>query len=311
MTRRRIGRHDVSVVGLGCNAFGRRCDEGESAAVVGAALDAGISFFDTADIYSRGLSEEFLGKALRGVREDVVVATKFGGPMGDDPASRGGSARWVARAIEGSLRRLGTDRIDLYQMHFPDPDVPVAETLEALAGLVRDGKVVEVGCSNFSGAQIDEAIGLAAKAGLPRFASAQNNYSLLHRTIESDVVPACERHGLGLIPYFPLANGLLTGKYRRGIEPPQGTRLSGLAPDQRGWILSDRNFDLVERLEGWAGANGRSLLEVAISWLASRPAVATVIAGARTPDQVAANVAAAASTLSEEAAAEIDAITAD
>lgn len=310
MTSGNIGRHDVSVVGLGCNTFGRRCDERESGAIVRAALGSGVTFFDTADIYSQGLSEEFLGKALRGVRDEVVVATKFGGPMGEDPDARGASARWIALAAEGSLRRLGADRIDLYQLHFPDESVPIAETLEALSGLIRDGKVLEIGCSNFSGAQIDEAIAVAKAAGFPRFVSAQNNYSLLERTVESEVVPACERNGVALIPYFPLANGLLTGKYRRGSEPPEGTRLGALAPEQREWIMSERNLDLVERLQAFATSRGRSLLELAISWLASRHTVACVIAGARRPEQVGANVAAAGWELSADDLAEVAAITA-
>ena len=307
--KRRIGRLDVSRVALGCNNFGRRCDDQETAAVVRAALGAGVTFFDTADIYSHGASEEFLGKALRGVRDEVVLATKFGGPMGDDASSRGGGAGWVARAVDDSLRRLGTDRIDLYQMHFPDGDTPIAETLGALDRLVRDGKVLEIGCSNFSAAQIDEAMAASAAAGVARFVSAQNNYSLLQRAVEDDVVPACGRHGLGVIPYFPLANGLLTGKYRRGAEPPTGTRLGAASKEQRDWVLTDHNFDLVERLDSLAKRRGRSLLELAMSWLASRPGVVSVIAGARRPEQVAENVAAASWELDDEMLAEIDEIT--
>jgi aryl-alcohol dehydrogenase-like predicted oxidoreductase len=307
---RKIGSIDPGAIGVGCNNFGRRLDDDGAAIVVKAALDAGLRFFDTADIYGHGRSEEYLGKAIRGIRDDVLIATKFAGPMGDDPAARGGSARWTVRAAEDSLRRLGTDRIDLLQMHFPDDTVPIAETLGALDTLVRQGKVLEVGCSNFSAAQIDDAMKASDADGRVRFVSAQNNYSLLERTIEQEVVPACERYGVGVIPYFPLANGVLTGKYRRDAEPPKGTRLGGLAAEQRGWILSDRNFDVVERLEAFATGRGRTLLELAISWLVSRPAVTCVIAGATRPEQVRANAAAASWALDAAELAEIDDITA-
>jgi aryl-alcohol dehydrogenase-like predicted oxidoreductase len=278
---------------------------------VSAALDAGITFFDTADIYGRpsGRSEEYLGKALKGRRDEAIVATKFGGPMGEDPEQRGGSARWVARAVEGSLSRLGTDRIDLYQMHFPDAGVPIAETLEALDRLVRDGKVLEIGCSNFTGAQIDEAMEVSSSRGLARLASAQNYYNLLHRAPEDDVVPACERHGLGLLPYFPLANGLLTGKYRRGEPPPADARLARLPSEQTSAFLTDRNFEIVEKLEKLTAERGHTLLELAVSWLASRPAVASVIAGATKPEQVRANASAASWMPSPEELGDVDGIT--
>jgi aryl-alcohol dehydrogenase-like predicted oxidoreductase len=229
--------------------------------------------------------------------------------MGDDPEQRGGSARWIARAIEGSLTRLGTDRIDLYQMHFPDAGVPIAETLEALDGLVREGKVLEIGCSNFTGAQIDEAADVSSSNGFTRFVSAQNFYNLLHRAPDDDVFPAVAKHGLGFLPYFPLANGLLTGKYRRGEPPPPDARLGRLPPEQSSGFLTERNFDLVEKLEAFAAGRGHTLLELAVSWLAARPGVASVIAGATKPEQVRANVAAASWRLSPEDLAEVDALT--
>lgn len=309
MRTRRLGRLEASLVGLGCNNFGRRCDARQTAAVVSAAMDAGVTFFDTADIYSTGLSEEYLGGALRGRRDEAVIATKFAGPMEDDPEQRGGSPRWVARAAEGSLARLGTDRIDLYQMHFPDAAVPIADTLEALDRLVREGKVIEIGCSNFSGAQIDEAMEVSSSRGLARFASAQNMYSLLFRNPDEDVLPACGRHGLGLLPYYPLASGVLTGKYRRGEKPPEGTRLAGLSAEQAAWFLSERNLDVAEKLRALAADRGRTLLDLAMSWLAARPAVASIIAGATSPDQVRANAAAASWELAAADLAEIDAIT--
>jgi aryl-alcohol dehydrogenase-like predicted oxidoreductase len=283
MQSRTLGSLSVSVVGIGCNNFGGRIDEAATNAVVGAALDAGITLFDTADIYGGTKSEEYLGRALGSRRDEAVIATKFGGPI-DDERKGGASAAYVKRAVDDSLRRLGTDRIDLYQLHFPDPSVPLAETLGALDELVREGKVREIGCSNFSPELIAESEGISAQQQLARFVSVQNEYSLLRRAPEKGVLDACEKYDLGFIPYFPLASGLLTGKYRRGEAPPAGTRLASGIPDG--------DFDDVERLAAVAGRLGRSLLELAVGGLAAIDGIASVIAGATTPEQVRANAAA-------------------
>jgi aryl-alcohol dehydrogenase-like predicted oxidoreductase len=300
MEMRKLGSLEVGLVGLGCNNFGMRCDLGQTKAVVAAALDAGINFFDTADVYGGTRSEEFLGEALKAHRDDVVIATKFCGPIDDDPLHRGASARWIAEAVEGSLRRLGTDRIDLYQQHMPDNDVAIAETLGALDALVQAGKVREIGNSNFSGEQIDAAAAVSESTGGARFISAQNYFNVLHRQPLDDVVPACSRQGLGLLPYFPLASGLLTGKYQRGEAPPPGTRMSGLPEDRVASVLSDRNFDRVDRLSAFAADRGHTLLELAFAWLAAQPTLTSVIAGATRPEQVAANAAAADWTMSDD-----------
>jgi aryl-alcohol dehydrogenase-like predicted oxidoreductase len=292
MEMRKLGSLEVSLVGLGCNNFGMRIDEERSAAVVHAALDAGINVFDTADVYGGTRSEKFLGRALGSRRDEVIVATKFVAPIDDDPSHAGASARWVAEAVEGSLRRLGTDRIDLYQQHGPDPSVPIEETLTALDRLVRDGKVREIGSSNFSGVQIDEAESVSQRDGLARFVSAQNHFNLVHREPLQDVVPACVQHGLGVLPYFPLASGLLTGKYRRGEPAPEGTRLSQLPEERASRVMSDRNFDRVDHLAAFAAERDHTILELAFAWLAAQPAMTSIIAGATTPEQVAANVAA-------------------
>jgi aryl-alcohol dehydrogenase-like predicted oxidoreductase len=302
METRRIGTLEVSVVGLGCNNFGGRLDAAATARVVHAALDAGINFLDTADIYGGTKSEEYLGRALAGRRDQVMLATKFG--MAVDEQRRGARPEYVRRAFEDSLRRLNTERIDLYQLHQPDPAVPIADTLGALDELVKAGKVREIGCSNFSAEQLDEAQA-AAGAGAARFVSVQNEYSLVQREPEREVLAACERLGLAFIPYFPLASGLLTGKYRRGRPAPKGTRL---AEERFGALHSERNLALVEELTEFAAARGHSLLELAISWLLSRPAVASVIAGATSPEQVALNAKAASWHLSTAELAEIDAI---
>jgi aryl-alcohol dehydrogenase-like predicted oxidoreductase len=301
MKTRRIGSLTVSTVGLGCNNFGMTIDERRSADVVHAALDASINFFDTADIYGSTKSEEFLGKALAGRRNRAVIATKFG--MRVD-ANRQGGARpdYIRQSVEGSLKRLGTDRIDLYQLHTPDAKVPIAETLAALEGLVKAGKVREIGCSNFSAEQL-QAASAAVKAGAARFVSVQNQYSLLHREPEAGVLPACEQLGLAFLPYFPLANGLLTGKYSKGVPPPSGTRMA------MSWAaagLTDRNFATVDALQGIAQRHGRTLLDLAVSWLLRQPPVASVIAGATSPDQIRANANAADWTISREDLAQID-----
>lgn len=292
MKVRRLGTSGlkVSVVGLGCNNFGMRIDAAQTQAVVDAALDAGITLFDTADIYGGTKSEEFLGQALGKRRHEVVLATKFGMQIGQDPKKRGGSRKWIMQAVEDSLRRLGTDYIDLYQHHQPDPDTPVDETLRALDDLVSQGKVRYLGNSNYTGWQIADADWTAA--GGSRFVSAQNLYSLLERDVEREVLPACEHFGLGFLPFFPLASGLLSGKYKRGAPPPEGTRLA--AWGARGQAaMTDANFDKVEALEAWANARGRSLLDLAFAWLLGHPAVSSVIAGATSPEQVRTNAATA------------------
>jgi aryl-alcohol dehydrogenase-like predicted oxidoreductase len=290
MAHRRLGDSGlvVSVVGLGCNNFGRRIDIDATRAVVDAAVDEGVTLFDTSDSY--GESETFLGEALRGRRDDVVLATKFGsdlgGRLGADWGARG-SRRYIRRAVESSLTRLQTDWIDLYQLHFPDPATPIEETLAALDELVHEGKVRYIGSSNYAAWQVTEADWIARTSGGARFVSAQNHYSLLERDVERELVPACLAHGVGLLPYFPLANGLLTGKYRRGEQAPAGSRLAD-RPDR----LTQTAFDTVEALEKYAAERGRTLLDVAIGGLAARPAVGSVIAGATRPEQIVANVAA-------------------
>lgn len=299
LERRRIGALEVSLTGLGCNNFGWRIDAAQSERVVRAALDTGINFFDTADIYDKGHSEEYLGRALAGRRREAVIATKFG--MKFDEQRHGARKQYVLQAAEDSLRRLGTDHIDLYQLHQPDPETPIAETLEALDQLVREGKVKEIGCSNFSAAQIREAHQAAGSRA--HFVSMQNQYSLVHREPEAEVLPECRRLGLAFLPYFPLANGLLTGKYRRGQPLPKGSR------GEAGWgpkVFTEENLETVGRLIDFAAVRGHSLLELAFSWLAVQPAVASVIAGATSPEQVRANAAASSWKLSPEELREID-----
>ena len=277
----------VSVVGVGCNAFGSRIDADQTRAVVDAALDAGITLFDTADSYGDGASEELLGRALGSRREQVVVATKFG--MGDPHAEHFGAhggRRYVRRAVEASLRRLRTDHIDLYQLHRPDPITPLAETLQAMSELVTEGKVRYLGSSNLSAWQVVEADWIARTSGLQRFISAQNEYSLYNRAAEAELLPACEHVGVGVLPYFPLAYGLLTGKYRRGVQPPEGTRLA--RPDQAA-RFDGADWDRVEALQRFADDRGIPLLSLAIGGLAAQPAVGSVISGATRPEQVRAN----------------------
>jgi aryl-alcohol dehydrogenase-like predicted oxidoreductase len=303
MEMRRIGSLSVSLAGLGCNNFGWRIDREKPQQVVDAALAAGMNFFDTADIYGKTQSEVFLGQALGNRRRDVVIATKFGMPI--DEQRRGAKPEYVRQAAEASLKRLNTDHIDLYQLHQPDPDTPIADTLAALAELVREGKVREIGCSNFTADQLREAE-QAVAAGAPRFVSVQNEYSLLHREPEQGVLQECERAGLALLPYFPLASGLLTGKYRRGQPLPTGTRIErGGRYDK---LLTERNFDIVEGLVQFAEARGHTLLELAFSWLARQPTVASVIAGATSAAQVQQNAAAVNWQLTEADMAEINSI---
>ena len=290
MTYRNLGDSGlmVSTVGLGCNNFGMRIDAAATERVVGAALEHGITMFDTSDSY--GDSEIFLGNALGSRRDEIVLATKFGsdlrGANGPDWGRRG-SRRYIRKAVERSLSRLGTDYIDLYQLHMPDPLTPIEETMSALSDLVHEGKVRYIGNSNFAGWQIADADWVARTTGSVRFISAQNHYNLIDRGAESDVLPACERFGLGQLPYFPLASGLLTGKYQRGVAAPADGRIAAWHMDS---MLSDANFDKVDALTSFATERGLSLLQVALGGLASRPAISSVIAGATSPEQIAANV---------------------
>jgi aryl-alcohol dehydrogenase-like predicted oxidoreductase len=309
MQRRRLGASDLAVseIGLGCNNFGGRLDLARTQEVVDAALDAGINFFDTADVYGATRSEEFLGQALGKRRSGVIVATKFGLQVGEDPKAQGGSRRWVTQAAEDSLRRLKTDYIDLFQFHRPDPETPIEETLRALDDLVRAGKVRFIGHSNFQAAEMAEADQVAKAAGLPAFVSAQNELSLLTRAAEAGLLPTCERLSLGFLPYFPLASGMLTGKYHRGEAAAEGTRLAGWGP-RADKILSDANFAKVEALSAWAAARGHTILELAFAWLLGHPAIPSVIAGATSPRQVQVNAAAAAWRLTPAEVAEVSAI---
>jgi aryl-alcohol dehydrogenase-like predicted oxidoreductase len=303
---RRIGELEVSVAGLGCNNFGMRIDQAGAHAVVDAALDAGVTHFDTADLYGGGKSEEFLGAALGSHRGEVVVATKFG--MRPPPKGlSGGDPTWVVRALDESLERLGTDHVDLYWLHQPDLSTPIGETLAALHRLVEAGKVRELGCSNFSATQLDHAAAAATELGVKAFVTVQNEYSLLHREPEAEVLPACARHRLSFVPYFPLASGLLTGKYTRGEDPPEGTRLARWPSDRVEGLLNDERFDVVEELVQFAAQHGHALLELALSWLTANPLVASVIAGATTPEQVRDNAAATTAwELTAEERAEVD-----
>jgi aryl-alcohol dehydrogenase-like predicted oxidoreductase len=289
----------VSRVGLGCNNFGGRLDLEQTRAVVDAALDAGVTFFDTADVYgNRGGSERFLGEVLEGRRDRVVLATKFGNDMGD---GLNGSAEYAGRALRASLERLRTDHVDLFYYHRPDGVTPLAETLGAMQELMRDGLTRAIGCSNFSAEQLEEADEIALANGGPRFVAVQNHYSLLERDAEEDALASSQRLGVAFVPYFPLASGLLTGKYRRGEPRPKGTRLEGREID-------DATFDRLEALEAFAKERGHSLLELAISALASRPGIPSVIAGATSAEQVRANAAAADWELSAEELAALSAI---
>jgi len=305
MRTRRLGADgpEVSVVGLGCNNFGMRVDLDGTRAVVDAALDSGITLLDTADIYgNKGGSESFLGEVLEGRRDRVLLATKFGGDMGDGTTARG-SRDYIRKAIDASLRRLRTDYVDVYQYHTPDRVTPFEDTFGALDELVREGKVRYVGHSNLSAEHVEEVDALARANGWARPVSAQNRYSLLHRDPENDLLPTCERLGLGVLPYFPLASGLLTGKYRRGGARPEGTRLA-----DRDEVFTDETFDKLEALEGFADERRVSLLEVAIGGLLGRPVVSSVIAGATKPEQVRANAAAGAWQPTAEDMAALDMI---
>jgi len=310
MEYRQLGRSGltVSVVGVGCNAFGARIDEERTRGVVDAALDVGVTLFDTADVYGSGASEELLGRALGSRRDDAVVATKFGmdmqGANGPDWGVRG-SRRYVRKAVDASLRRLGTDWIDLYQLHEPDPRTPIEETLAALHELVVEGKVRYIGSSNFAGWQVVDADWVAGSAAQTAFVSAQNKYSLLDRSAERELVPACEHVGVDLLPYFPLEFGLLTGKYQRGQAAPEGSRLA--VQTQR---LERADFDRIEAIERFAAERSVTMLDVAIGWLAAQPFIGSVIAGVTSADQVRKNAAAGEWAPSDEDLVALDELTA-
>jgi len=299
----------VSAVGLGCNQFGGKVDAEGTERIVRTAVDAGINFLDTADVYSRGSSEEFVGRAIAGIRDKVVLATKFGMNMGEGPYTSGASRRYILQEVEASLRRLGTDYIDLYQVHRPDPKTPIDETLQALDTLVRAGKVRYVGTSNFAPWQVVEASFVAQSAHLTSFVSEQPEYNLLDRRIEKELVPACHKYGVGIIPWAPLAAGFLSGKYHRGEPAPAGVRLSNPKHPWLPKIVTDRNYDLVDKIEAFARDRGHTVTEAAIAWLVAQEDVGTVIVGATRPDQVQENVQAAAWQMTPEERTELDAIT--
>jgi aryl-alcohol dehydrogenase-like predicted oxidoreductase len=313
MEQRNLGKSglSVSLVGLGCNNFGVRADFAAAREVVHKALDLGVTFFDESDTYGdpRGSSEEILGRLLGERRKDIVLASKFGRPMDAEEKQKGASRRYILSAVEASLKRLKTDWLDLYQLHQPDPLTPIEETLRALDDLVRSGKVRYIGCSTLSAWQVVEAQWTARYWGLEHFVSCQEEYSLLARRLDHDMLPMIEAYGLGLIPFSPLASGLLTGKYRRGMAGPPGARLT-TTPRLAERYLTAENWAVVERLEAFAAERGHTLLDLAVSWLARRPAVACIIAGATRAEQVEQNVRAVSWALSPEDMREIDRLTA-
>jgi aryl-alcohol dehydrogenase-like predicted oxidoreductase len=312
LEQRNLGRSGliVSAVGLGCNNFGGRIDRERTQAVVHKALDLGITFFDTSDTYGEsGAGEKYLGSALAGRRDEIVLASKFARPMDPEGRLQGASRRYIVGAVEASLKRLNTDRIDLYFQHIADPRTPIEETLRALDDLVRQGKVLYIGCSTLSAWQVVEAQWTATHFGLERYVACQERYNLLERELDGELMPVIQSYGLGLIPFAPLANGLLTGKYRRDAPMPAGARLTTTARTAERY-LTEANWAQVERLGAFCAARGHSLLELAFGWLLQRPGVASVIAGATTPEQVEANVGAAGWRLSREEMDEIDRITA-
>lgn len=293
----------VSVAGLGCNNFGMRIDYDKTVEVLNAAIDAGVNFFDTARMYGGGKSEEFMGEALKGKRDQVILATKFGGPTKPNDAT--GSRQHMMRSVELSLRALQTDYIDLYQLHYPDPATPIDETLAAMDALVQQGKVRYIGCSNFTGWMIADAHWVAKTRGFERFVTVQNEWSLLSRGVEGEVKQACEKFSCSVLPYFPLASGALTGKVKRGEQAPEGSRLANAYFASS---LTDANFDRIEKMGAWAAERGRSMTEAALSWLASQPVVGSVIAGATSAEQVIANAAATKTDLTADEVAELGAL---
>lgn len=309
MDYRRVGNSGlmVSEIGLGGNNFGQRADEKTSIATIHHALELGINFIDTADKYTQGRSEEIVGKAVKGKRSQVIIATKFGHPSGIDPGEQGGSRRYILKAVEASLKRLNTDYIDLYYIHFPDTRTPIEETLRTLDNLITSGKVRYIGCSNFSAWQLCEALWTSKLCNLSSFIAVQSRYNLLDRDIESELIPCCESYGVGVIPWAPLSAGFLTGKYRRGQKIPTGVRLakpSSISAD----VLKDANFDMLTALENFARESGHNILELAIAWLLSHPWLGSVIAGMMNAEQVDANVAAAALKLTMDEVGQIEKI---
>ena len=294
----------VSVIGLGTNNFGRRLDADASALVINHALDMGVNMIDTSNSYGDGYSEEYIGRALEGKRDKAIIATKVSSTVGDGPNDGGNSRQHIMAAVEDSLRRLKTDYIDLYQIHWHDPHVPIEETLRALDDLVRQGKVRYIGCSNFTAWQVCEAAWTSKSLGISEFVSVQPRYSLMDREIEAELVPFCESYGVGILPYYPLANGFLTGKYRRGENAPEGTRL---AESDRG-MFTDANFDLLERLEAFCEARGHSVLELAFAWLLANSAVSSVIAGATRVEQIISNAKASSWQLTPYELADVNGI---
>jgi aryl-alcohol dehydrogenase-like predicted oxidoreductase len=301
----------VSALGLGGNNFGWWIDEQGSAAVINRALELGINFIDTADMYDKGRSEEYIGRTLKGKRTQVLIATKFAAVMGEGPNDRGGSRWYIMRAVEASLNRLNTDYIDLYQMHYPDPTMPIEETLRALDDLVKVGKVRYIGCSNFVGWQLSEALWTSRFNHLNSFVTVQTKYNLLERQIEQELVPCCKAHGVGVIPWGPLAGGFLTGKYRRGEQPATpapGARESKVFLHIYKDVMMDRNWERLAKLDEFAKTRGHKVSELAIAWLLSHPWVSTVIAGATRPEQLDANLAGANWKLTAEEVAQIEQI---
>ncbi len=309
MEYRKLGRSglDVSVVGLGANNFGRRLDQPATEQVIRKAVDVGINLVDTANSYGESLSEQYIGESIDGIRGKVLLATKVASTMGEGPNQMGASRKHIMDQVEGSLTRLGTDYLDLYQIHRPDPGTPIEETMRTVDDLVRQGKVRYVGCSNFAAWQVAQAMDVAKSSNLEGFVSAQPFYNMLKRDVEAELVPCCGRYGLGILPYFPLANGFLTGKYRRGESPPEGTRLAGAGP-RADRILTDANFDVLEALESFAAERHRSMVELAIAWLLGNPTVSSVIAGATKPSQVETNAKAFDWHLTDDEMAELDTI---
>jgi len=318
MEYRNLGKSGlkVSVIGLGGNNWGWQVDEERAISVISQAIDLGVNFLDTAELYAMGKSEEIIGKALKGKRSQVIIASKFGAThaprdvvkeVPNDINDKGGSRYKIIKAIERSLRRLDTDYIDLYQMHSPDPTTPIEETLRALDDLVHAGKVRYIGCSNFAGWQLSEALWTAKVCNLESFITIQSQYSLLRRGIEQEIVPCCQAHGIGVIPFAPLADGFLTGKYRRGEKAPAGTRAANIPPIGN-MLLTDTNFDILDKLEAFAKERGHNILELAIAWLISHPWISTVIAGATKPEQISANVSASDWRLSNEEMIEVNSI---
>ena len=307
MNHRQLGSTGlkVSTVGLGTNNFGFRMDEESSIRVARFAVDQGINFFDTANTYGRGLSEERIGKALVGIRKEVIIATKLGMAMGDGPNDKGASRHHIMQQAEDSLRLLQTDYIDLYQIHRPDPNTPIEETMRALDDLVKQGKVRYIGCSNYSAWQMCEAIWTAKALNLTQFVTAQPEYNMLNRSIEAELLPFCDLYNIGVLPYFPLASGFLTGKYLPGKEAPEGSRLAGNQRAQQN-TLTDKNFSLLAKLSSFAEDRGHPMVELAIAWLLAKPSVSSVIAGATKEDQVTANMKASGWDLTEAEVEELD-----